>query len=107
MGLDVYNFLYYLFMYLKKFLFYIIIWIFIVCISAGAYPIFAQQNYEVPREANGRIVCANCHLAQSITQLNVPQAIFPGIIFETKVHISYNKQLIQVLGNRKQGLLNV
>ena len=29
--------------------------------TANAYPIFAQQNYENPREANGRIVCANCH----------------------------------------------
>ena len=33
--------------------------------AADAYPIFAQQNYEDPREANGRIVCANCHLAQN------------------------------------------
>jgi len=31
---------------------------------SNAYPIFAQQNYENPREPNGRIVCANCHLAQ-------------------------------------------
>jgi apocytochrome f len=29
-----------------------------------AYPVFAQQAYESPREATGRIVCANCHLAQ-------------------------------------------
>jgi apocytochrome f len=25
-----------------------------------ALPIYAQQAYENPREANGRIVCANC-----------------------------------------------
>jgi len=40
-----------------------------------AYPIFAQQNYENPREATGRIVCANCHLAQKPVDLEVPQAI--------------------------------
>jgi apocytochrome f len=32
-----------------------------------AYPVFAQQAYENPREATGRIVCANCHLAQKPT----------------------------------------
>ena len=26
-----------------------------------AYPVFAQQAYANPREATGRIVCANCH----------------------------------------------
>ncbi|GAA0159438.1 hypothetical protein LIER_16208 [Lithospermum erythrorhizon] len=31
--------------------------------SSNTYPIFAQQGYENPREATGRIVCANCHLA--------------------------------------------
>jgi apocytochrome f len=29
-------------------------------------PIFAQQGYPNPREANGRIVCANCHLAENL-----------------------------------------
>ena len=37
--------------------------------SAEAYPIFAQQNYPNPREANGRIVCANCHLAQKAVEI--------------------------------------
>lgn len=32
---------------------------------SNAFPIFAQQAYENPREATGRIVCANCHLAQN------------------------------------------
>ena len=32
--------------------------------SANAYPVYAQNGYENPREATGRIVCANCHLAQ-------------------------------------------
>jgi hypothetical protein len=34
--------------------------------TANAYPIFAQQGYPNPREANGRIVCANCHLAENL-----------------------------------------
>ena len=37
---------------------------FFLSLSSHAYPIFAQQNYENPREANGRIVCANCHLEE-------------------------------------------
>ena len=40
-----------------------------------AYPVFAQQAYENPREATGRIVCANCHLAQKPTEIEVPQAV--------------------------------
>ena len=27
----------------------------------NAFPVYAQQAYENPREATGRIVCANCH----------------------------------------------
>jgi len=32
--------------------------------ASWAYPFWAQQNYESPREATGKIVCANCHLAK-------------------------------------------
>merc|ERR1712187_450065 len=71
------------------------------------YPIFAQQNYKTPREANGRIVCANCHLAQGPVQLDLPQAVLPGIVFEAKVRIPYNPSLIQLLGNGKRSGLNV
>ena len=39
-----------------------------------AYPFWAQQNYESPREATGKIVCANCHLAQMPTIAEVPQS---------------------------------
>ena len=35
---------------------------------ANAFPVYAQQAYENPREATGRIVCANCHLAQKPTE---------------------------------------
>lgn len=72
-----------------------------------AYPIFAQQNYENPREANGRIVCANCHLAQKPVEIEVPQAVLPDTVFEAVVKIPYDKQVKQVLGNGKKGELNV
>nr|AMN09139.1 apocytochrome f of cytochrome b6/f complex [Rotundella rotunda] len=74
---------------------------------ANAYPIFAQQNYENPREANGRIVCANCHLAQKPVELEVPQAVLPDTVFEAVVSIPYDKQVQQVQANGKKGDLNV
>nr|YP_009105581.1 apocytochrome f of cytochrome b6/f complex [Xylochloris irregularis]AIT94302.1 apocytochrome f of cytochrome b6/f complex [Xylochloris irregularis] len=74
---------------------------------AIAYPIFAQQNYENPREANGRLVCANCHLAQKPVELEVPQAVFPDTVFEAVVKIPYDPEVKQVLGNGKKGPLNV
>lgn len=73
----------------------------------NAYPIFAQQNYKSPREANGRIVCANCHLAQKPVELEVPQAVLPNTVFEVIVNIPYDQQVKQVLGNGKSGDLNV
>lgn len=80
---------------------------FLLTSSAHAYPIFAQQNYENPREANGRIVCANCHLAQKPVEIEVPQAILPDTVFEAVVKIPYDKQIQQVLANGKKGALNV
>lgn len=75
--------------------------------NSFAYPIFAQQNYQNPREANGRIVCANCHLAQKAVEIEVPQAVLPDTVFEAVVKIPYDKQVKQVLGNGKKGDLNV
>ena len=75
--------------------------------KANAYPIFAQQNYVNPREANGRIVCANCHLAQKSVDIEVPQAVLPDTVFEAVVKIPYDQQIKQVLGNGKKGALNV
>ena len=74
---------------------------------ATAYPIFAQQNYENPREANGRIVCANCHLAQKPAELELPQSVLPDTVFEAVVQIPYDQQVKQVLANGKKGDLNV
>ena len=77
------------------------------CQSAHSYPVFAQQNYANPREANGRIVCANCHLAQKSVEIEVPQSVLPDSVFEAVVKIPYDQQVTQVLGNGKKGGLNV
>jgi len=76
-------------------------------VSTHAYPIFAQQGYENPREATGRIVCANCHLAKKNVEIEVPQAVLPDTVFEAIVKIPYDTQTQQVLINGKKGPLNV
>ena len=68
---------------------------------------YAQQGYENPREATGRIVCANCHLAQKPVDIEVPQAVLPDTVFEAVVKIPYDQEIKQVLGNGKKGGLNV
>ncbi|KAH7388145.1 hypothetical protein KP509_16G060400 [Ceratopteris richardii] len=49
---------------------------------SNVYPIFAQQNYENPHEATGRIVCANCHLAKKPVDIEAPQSVLPDTVFE-------------------------
>jgi apocytochrome f len=68
-----------------------------------AYPVFAQNAYENPREATGRIVCANCHLAQKTTEIEVPQAVLPDSVFETVVSIPYDLSSKQIGANGKGG----
>lgn len=75
--------------------------------EANAFPIYAQQAYTNPREANGRIVCANCHLASKPVELEAPQSILPDQVFETVVKIPYDTTKKQILGNGKKGGLNV
>jgi apocytochrome f len=72
-----------------------------------AFPIFAQQAYENPREATGRVVCANCHLAQKPVEIEVPQGVLPDSVFEAVVEIPYDKSLQQVTATGKKGPLNV
>jgi apocytochrome f len=72
-----------------------------------AFPIYAQQAYENPREANGRIVCANCHLAQKPTEFETQTSVLPDSVFETVVKIPYDKTKKQILGNGQKGGLNV
>ena len=74
---------------------------------SSAFPIYAQQAYENPREANGRIVCANCHLAQKPTEFEAPSSVLPDSVFETIVKIPYDLSSKQVLGNGQKGGLNV
>jgi len=72
-----------------------------------AFPIYAQQAYQNPREANGRIVCANCHLAQKPTEFEAPTSVLPDSVFETVVKIPYDVTKKQILGNGQKGGLNV
>jgi apocytochrome f len=73
-----------------------------------AYPVFAQNAYQNPREATGRIVCANCHLAQKPTEVEVPQAVLPDTVFETVVSIPYDLANKQVnASGTSRGSLNV
>nr|BDA98718.1 cytochrome f [Rhodomonas sp. NIES-1730] len=75
--------------------------------TVNAFPVFAQQAYENPREATGRIVCANCHLAQKPVEIEVPQGVLPDTVFEAKVEIPYDLSLKQVTGDGSKGPLNV
>nr|YP_010619480.1 Apocytochrome f [Xiphosiphonia pinnulata]WAX03493.1 Apocytochrome f [Xiphosiphonia pinnulata] len=74
--------------------------------TAHSFPIYAQQGYENPREATGRIVCANCHLAQKTVSIEVPKSILPNSVFEAKVSIPYDTNNKQILGNGSEGSLN-
>ena len=64
---------------------------------ANSFPVYAQQAYENPREATGRIVCANCHLAQKPVEVEVPQGVLPDTVFEVVVEIPYDLSLILAL----------
>nr|WGH12748.1 Apocytochrome f [Echinothamnion sp.] len=73
---------------------------------ANSFPIYAQQGYDNPREATGRIVCANCHLAQKTVSIEVPKSVLPNSVFEAKVSIPYETNTEQILGNGIKGNLN-
>ncbi|MEO1691524.1 MAG: apocytochrome f [Cyanobacteria bacterium J06631_6] len=76
--------------------------------SASAYPFWAQQTApETPREATGRIVCANCHLAEKEAEVEIPQSVLPDTVFEAVVKIPYDLASQQVLGDGSKGGLNV
>jgi apocytochrome f len=79
-----------------------------VCIyKAVAFPVYAQNAYTNPREANGRIVCANCHLAQKPVEIESPSSVLPNSVFEAVVKIPYNLKYQQILGSGGKGGLNV
>ncbi|MBD2149518.1 apocytochrome f [Pseudanabaena sp. FACHB-1277] len=74
---------------------------------AMAYPYFAQEAYQNPREATGKIVCANCHLAQKGIELELPQAVLPDTVFEAVVKLPYDHSLQQVTADGSKSGLNV
>lgn len=76
--------------------------------SANAYPFWAQETAPMtPREATGRIVCANCHLAAKPAEVEIPQAVLPNTVFEAVVKIPYDHSQQQVLADGSKGGLNV
>jgi apocytochrome f len=75
--------------------------------SAFAYPYFAQEAYKNPREATGKIVCANCHLAQKGIELELPQAVLPDSVFEAVVKLPYDHTKQQVAADGSKTGLNV
>lgn len=75
--------------------------------SAVAYPFWAQENYETPREATGKIVCANCHLAKKSVEVEFPQAVLPDSVFKGVVKIPYEDGLQQIQADGSKGGLNV
>jgi len=72
-----------------------------------AYPVFAQNAYQNPREATGRIVCANCHLAQKPVEIEVPQAVLPDTVFEAVVSVPYDTSVKQITAGGTKGSINI
>ncbi|MEL6814297.1 MAG: apocytochrome f [Cyanobacteria bacterium J06598_3] len=75
--------------------------------SAQAYPFWAQENYDSPREATGKIVCANCHLGEKKTILEVPQSVLPDTVFKAVVKVPYNLEDQELYGDGSLGPLQV
>lgn len=76
-------------------------------LGAFSYPVFAQNAYQDPREATGRIVCANCHLAQKSVNIEVSQGVLPNTVFDAVVDVSYGTSVKQVTSGGKRGSVNV
>ncbi|MCY4359797.1 MAG: apocytochrome f [Cyanobacteria bacterium MAG APA_bin_95] len=65
--------------------------------AARAYPFWAQQVApETPREATGKLVCANCHLARKPVQVEAPKAVFPDTVFKATVKVPYETGSLEV-----------
>merc|ERR1719230_1711319 len=76
--------------------------------SAFAYPIFAQQNYKEPREATGKIACANCHLASKVIDAKLPHDVLPDTIFKVQMEIpaKYEKRM-QPIADGSKAKMNI
>lgn len=76
--------------------------------AATAYPFWAQETApETPREATGRIVCANCHLGEKPAEVEIPHSVLPDTVFKAVVKIPYDLDSQQILGDGSKGGLNV
>lgn len=76
--------------------------------AAQAYPFWAQATApETPREATGRIVCANCHLAKKPVEIEIPQSVLPDTVFEAVVKVPYDLSSQQVTADGSKAGLNV
>jgi len=73
---------------------------------ASAYPIFAQQNYANPREATGKIACANCHLQGKYIEVKMPHEVLPDTIFKTLIEVpcKYEKRVQPIADGSKASL---
>ena len=66
--------------------------------SVAAYPFWTEPIApETPRDATGRIVCANCHLAQKPSEIEIPQALLPDTVFEALGTITDDLDLINLI----------
>ena len=74
--------------------------------SAQAFPQFAA-NYKEARDASGRIACANCHLGAKETEVELPQTILPGQVFEAKIKVPYDDKVQEVYLDGSKGPLQV
>ena len=70
--------------------------LFLIPQPSWAYPFWAQQKFENPREATGKIVCANCHIASMPTRAEVPQAVAADSVFKTVVEIPYKNDIQEI-----------
>ena len=76
--------------------------------TAAAYPFWAQETAPAtPREATGRIVCANCHLAAKPTEVEIPQSVLPDTVFKAVVKIPHDATVQQVGADGSKVGLNV
>jgi apocytochrome f len=72
-----------------------------------AYPIFAQNTYENPRDPTGRIVCSNCHLSTRPIELESPSSVLPDSLFDVNISIPYDIAAKQVTANGTVGPINI
>ncbi|AGY56559.1 apocytochrome f [Gloeobacter kilaueensis] len=63
--------------------------------KASAWPAFAAA-YPEARDASGKIVCSNCHLGLKQTEVEFPQSVEPGQVFNLKVKVPWDPKVQEV-----------